>query len=182
MNLFTPVTSGTFSAKLSPDFISALGERVRRGLFPMSAGNRNAYEVIAQTESTLQFRSTNFWTGINVGLNDVSVSLNQPDRVEYTIRYWTWTKYAVALCLTLFLAGVSAITIGRMVLPAAWFAEFDRSPWIGISMLVFWGLLWPWVLTAMHKKSVCSCFEQILSEVNESNTVSDTHAAGNRPQ
>ena len=179
MNLFAPATSGTFSAKLSPNFISGLAERVRGGLFPMAAKNSNAYEVTAQNDNTLQFRSTSIWTGINVGLNDVSVKLNQPDRVEYTIRYWTWTKYAVALCLVLFLAGVLAITAGRMVLPAAWFVEFDRSPWIGISMLVFWGLLWPWVLTAIHKKSVRRCFEQILNEVNASSAgCSDTRKAG----
>ena len=37
---------------------------------------------------------------------------------------------------------------------------------IAIGMLVFSGLLWPWVLTAMHKKSVRRCFEQILNDVN----------------
>lgn len=181
MKLFTPVTSGTISVGVSPNFISALAERIRCGLFPMAAENRNAYEVISQNERALQFRSTNIWTGINVGLNNVTVNVIQPDRIEYTIRYWTWTKYAIATCLSLFLTGVLAITVGRIVLPAAWFAEFDKSPWIGISMLVFWGLLWPWVLTAMHKKSVRSCFERILDEVNESNTLSDTNAAGNSP-
>jgi|688.fasta_scaffold26815_8 hypothetical protein len=166
METFSPVTSGIFIAKLNSNFISELAERVRGGLFPLASKHRNAYEVIAQSHNTLHFRSSNFWTGINIGLNDVFVKLNQADQVEYTIRYWTWTKYVVVLGIALFLVGVVAITAGPKILPAVWFVEVKRSPWIGISMLVFWGLLWPWGMVAIHKRSVRRCFEQILDAVN----------------
>jgi hypothetical protein len=68
MKTFSPVTSGTFFAKLPSNFISGLSERVRGGLFPMAARHRNAYEIITQSDNTLHFRSTSFWTGIHVGL------------------------------------------------------------------------------------------------------------------
>ena len=170
MKLFTPITSGTYVAELSSDFLSALADRVRSGLFPIAAASRNAYEVVSQDQQALRFRSTNLWTGINVGLNDVTVSLDDSGQVKYTIKYWSWTKYAVALCMTLFLIAVLSLTVGRAVLPAAWFVEFDNAPWFGISMLVFWGLLWPWILTAMHKKHARGCLEDILNDVNASDT------------
>ena len=173
LDLFTPVTSGIFATELAPNFLPALAERVRRGLFPMSGTSRNAYEVIELDETGLRFRSTNLWSAINVGLNDVSVNLRDSNELEYTIRFWTWTKYAALLCLTIFVLLLLALTVGRSVFPPAWFADFDKAPWLGSSMLIFWGPLWPWLLTAMHKKSVRYCLERILFEVNESIITSD---------
>lgn len=167
MNFFLPVTKGEYTANVAPDFLSALAARVRSGLFPMASPKRNAYEVVMQTPDNLRFTSTNILTGINVGLNDVNVFIDKSTgRASFEIRYWTWAKYGVALCLTLFVLGLCSFTIGRMVLPALWFADLDRFPAMAWGMLFFWGLIWPWILIAMHKPHVRRCLTHIMDEVN----------------
>lgn len=167
MKAFLPVTQGDYASAVSPNLLAGLADRVRSGLFPMASAKRNAYEVVTQTSDSLRFRSTGLLSGINVGLNDVTVSMDRSTGgVHYQIKYWTWAKYCVLLCLTLFLLGLFCLTVGRTIFPPAWFVEVDRSPVMAWSMLGFWGLAWPWILIAMHKPNVRKCLVRIMDEVN----------------
>jgi hypothetical protein len=106
-------------------------------------------------------------TGANVGLNDVQVRVDRhAGSVQFTIAYWTWTRYAVGLGCALFLVGLLTFTVGRAFLPPAWFVDYDRYPWLAWSMLCFWGLAWPWMLVPFHKPHARNCLCRILDEVN----------------
>jgi hypothetical protein len=51
-------------ASLSPNFLTALAQRIEASLFPMMPARQNAYFVTSQTDDALKFQSRNFLTGI----------------------------------------------------------------------------------------------------------------------
>ena len=170
LHAFEPHVSGEYRPpSLSSQLLDNLEERVRNGLFPMAKPRRNAYKVVSRTEDSLRFRSTNVLSGINVGLNDVSLTLDVDRGVaRFDIRYWTWAKYGIGLCLSIFGLIVLLLTVGRALFPPAWFMNADRMPILKWTMLGFFGFAWPWILVAMHKRPVRRCLVGILDEVNGS--------------
>ena len=102
MAFFSPSFEGNYRPDtLSPDLLPCLAERVRSGLFPMANESRNQYEVREETDRTVRFVSTNLLTGINVGLNDVRISLEGDGSARYEVTYWTWLAYCYGLSMTL---------------------------------------------------------------------------------
>jgi hypothetical protein len=170
--LFHPSSSGVYvPSSLNPDFIGRLSRRVSDGLFPLAPSRRNRYEIIEETEDVLRFRARTLLTALYVGLNNVRVEVDRAKgEVRYHVRYWTWAKFNVFLCLAIGL--VLAVLLGTplfgvYLLPSDHYPPNEAIIAYALPMTAFWGLLWPWFLVALHKGPVARCLKMILEQVNE---------------
>ena len=173
--VFSPNISGEYSPEhLSERFLDRLADRIHSGLLSRASKSRNSYVITGKTENRLSFRSSGLWTGINVGLNNVSVQLDTSSRINpqviYQVQYWVWTTYCVLLCLAI---GVFLIASRYYFFPELfeklWHKQSDiYYEFIFWAFLIFWGILWPWFLVAFHKKSIPKLLKHIFDEVNQS--------------
>ena len=110
---------------------------------------------------------------MNVGLNELELELPQKGTVRYRVQYWRWTAFAVGACgllgligLLLILAtdvrGYIAESPSRMI-PGFSVEQNVRFLW---AMVVFWGLVWPWLLVLLHKRPLRRLITRILAEVD----------------
>jgi len=177
-----PAFNGIYKPEfLRDDFIQRMAERVNGGLFPMASTHRNQYEMVDQSENSLRFRSTNFLTGINVGFNDVSISVDFSSKeIRYDVTYWVWAKFCIYFCLglmTLVFLPFLLAYFGMYIFPRSWWYTFPPA-WggsapsfelffvIAVPMALFWGLIFPWLLIAFHKGPAAKGLKAILDEVN----------------
>lgn len=173
LTLFRPRFSGTHRVgQVSHDLIPTLSNRLSTvGLLPLAPPRRNRYRVVRVARNGLHFRSTSLLTAINVGLNDVRLTVDPAQgAIRYEVSYWTWAKYAIALSFGICLA-IAAFMLppafGVSLLPAQYYGASSQAMlWIGVPMLVFWGLVWPWILIAIHKRQAAKLLLRILDEVN----------------
>jgi hypothetical protein len=168
---FQPRYSGSHKPEsLGDGFIQKLAARVNKGLFSMASSRRNQYKIVEQSETYLHFCSSSLLTGINIGLNDVQIQVDQTSgEIRYDVSYWTWAKYSIFLCLAL------GLVLGCSLLPplfGLYLFPKDQYPPLMIMkvailpMVLFWGLVWPWILIAFHKGSAVKYLTRILDEVN----------------
>ena len=171
---FFPQVEGTCIIRAEPRaFVSAFARRIETGLLRGASPRRCRYLVTRQRDDRLAFRATNWLTAVNVGLNDVELTISPGGRVSYTIQYRRWARYAILLC------GGLGLALG------AFFLIFDIRAYVernagsripGLStgqnvaiawaMAVFWGFVWPWILIALHKKPVGRRMERLIAEVD----------------
>lgn len=164
MSISLPHFTGEYQPEaISGDFLVKLAHRVRTGLFPLGSPRRNAYRITAQTVNSLQFRSTNLLTGLNIGLNDVTITIdNQTGIIHYQVSYWTWAAYCIVLSLLIGLCLAGA----KYYIPRDWYYPEPIDNLVFWLFVVFWGLIWPWVLIAWHKGAIVKCLNRIFDEVN----------------
>jgi hypothetical protein len=159
MPIFLPQFDGRIDDTDIPgDFSRRLEERVRTGLFVPGQRSRANYEVRTLGPRVL-FRAANLATAIAIGLNDVEVEAGHRS-ISYHVRFWTWTLYGVALCAVI---GASIAAFGLF-----WGREMwgrPRDSWFFWLQVVFWGIAWPWILTAFHKPFAARALERVLREV-----------------
>ena len=167
-NFFHPGFHGEFRPDvLAPDLFDRLTERIQTGLFPLASARRNEYMVTYRTAETLRFQSTHMFTGINIGLNDVSLSLDASHpAVHFTVIYWTWAKYCCGLGVTLLML-FAFVFFGQPFFPAHWLPPEGIPGLFFWLMTIFFCVVWPWILVAFHKRSARKCLLNILDEVNE---------------
>jgi hypothetical protein len=162
-NIFHPSFTGSYKPEsFSQDFIEKLTERLRGGLFPTASDRRNRYEIATQSNGFIRFRSVNLLSGINIGLNDVSIQVDRDKKeVSFKVTYWTWAKYSVGLGLIIGCLGIA----GRLLLMPESYSSpnFEVIFWPSI---LFWCFVWPWLLIAMHRGPARKCLTRILDEVN----------------
>ncbi len=168
LKLFRPEFSGTYSPeKLRSDFIPALAERVRSGLFPLSSERRNRYAIVSESDEQLRFRSEGFLASISIGWNDVQVQIDSPPdsatRVCYEVRYFAWARYGVILCAFLGIALIAAWTL----LGQRYGAHRSAAKMIFWVMMIFWCFVWPWILVAIHKRPAAKALQRLFAVVNE---------------
>ena len=162
MRLFLPVFEGRMSLPSIPhDFASRLAERVRTGLLVPGSRRRANYAVQSENRDRIAFRAATFSTAIAVGLNDVVVERRDSTTLSYRVRFWRWTLYGVSLCAVIFVA----LAIGGLVWERKALDAHPYNPLLFWVQLGFWGLAWPWILTAVHKRFAARCLERILREV-----------------
>ncbi len=168
---FHPSFRGVYRPKvLADDFIDRLAARVESGLFPMASPGRNRYTITERLGTRLRFRSVGILTGINIGLNDVAIRLDDRNReISYDVSYWTWAKYSLYLCGGI--AGVLGLALLATLLGVPMFGGDARLPTnlmllVSVPMILFWGVLWPWILIALHKRPAAGCLTRIFDEVN----------------
>lgn len=168
---FHPSFRGVYRPEvLADDFIDRLAARVESGLFPMASAGRNRYAITERLGTRLRFQSVGIATGINIGLNDVAVRVDdRAPEISYEVSYWAWAKYSLFLCAGI--AGVLGLVLlatllglpmsyGHLHLPTTLLLP------IFVPMTLFWGVLWPWILIALHKRPAAKCLTRILDEVN----------------
>jgi len=164
---FAPEFEGRVAAERIPDgFFHIVAARVQSGLFVPGVRARAQYEVTRVSADSLAFRASDLWTAANVGLNEVELQRDGAGTIRYRVRFRKWTLYAVVLC-----GGIAVL------LALGWALGIRRSPadqplgdilfWGNIA---FWGLAWPWILTALHRKPAARCLEGILRQELQATT------------
>jgi hypothetical protein len=154
-------------------FVAAFIRRIETGLLPHAPRWRCQYRVTREGANGLRFRATDWWTAINVGLNDVELTVAPDGRVRYAIRYWRWAGYALALSAAIWLALIAAFLMfdvrdhllrhPESTIPGL---STDQNIAIGWAMALFWGFAWPWLLIALHKRPLRRLMNQIIVEVD----------------
>ena len=159
-------------------FFAAFARRITSGLFPGAPRHRARYTVTREGPDGLQFRAANWWTAINVGLNDVELKATADGPVHYTVRYPRWAIYVLALSDV-----VGVLLIGFLVLfdVRGYLARHPSSTVPGLSldenvalawaMAFFWGFVWPWIVIALHRAPLRRLIKKLIAEV-------DAEAAG----
>ncbi|MFQ5600887.1 MAG: hypothetical protein ACE5G2_10080 [Candidatus Krumholzibacteriia bacterium] len=160
MSFLAPWFEGRLEVGGIPDdFMKRLEERVRNGLFIPGSRLRANYRVEHASRDAVKFAAEDSWTAINIGLNEVTVRRSARAELSYDVRFWRWTGYCVVLSAVV-ATGIALIWpfIGHEI--EAW----PPGRFLFWGNVVFWGIAWPWVLTALHKKPAARCLERILLE------------------
>ena len=164
MRAFMPVFAGRISvAGIPADFGTRLAERVRTGLLVPGSRRRANYTVDSTGRDRVRFRAADLSTAISVGLNDVTVERRDATTITYEVRYWRWTLFCVVLSLLIALSVVAVTFSSGQEIQAYRYGRQLFWSYIG-----FWGVAWPWILTAFHKRFASRCLEGILREVLQS--------------
>jgi uncharacterized membrane protein (DUF485 family) len=164
MKWFLPRFTGTMNVGRIPEnFFYRMADRVRDGLFVPGSRTRANYAATRSDRYELRFAAGDWWTAINVGLNQVRLFRVDGERIGYEVTYWKWTLYAVGLGA---LIGLSMIA-GLFFVPLE---QMEVTEWGRQGVLIFginagfWCFAWPWVLTAIHKRFAARCLENIMRE------------------
>ncbi len=164
MKTFSPTFEGELNIPdLCDDFIEQMAERVRAGLLVRGYRDRANYRVIDKDENSIRFVADDFWTATNIGLNDVEIATTGPRKIRYRVLFWTWTKFALGLCGAIALVGLIAFSAGLWLVDDMPGASWISLPIVVAGMLVL-VMVWPWVLTRMHKRPAAACLERIIKE------------------
>jgi len=171
--LLASVSGGSTARAPAPAFVDAFVRRVETGVLRRAPRWRNRYQVTQKRRDRLAFRAADWWTAINVGLNDVEIAVSPDGHVRYDIRYARWAIYVLALAGTLgvlfiallltldvrgYISQHSASRISRL--------STDQSLAIAWAMALFWGFAWPWILIALHKRPLQRLMEGLIAEVD----------------
>lgn len=158
---FLPSFGGEFWLEHIPqDFVERIIQRVQTGFLQAGMKVRANYVAIPQQDGSVRVTANDFWTAINVGLNDVVVRREAGNVIRYEVSFGTWAKYCV------FLGGVIFLLV-LIVQFAAHLAGFSVTPSqfvLGMLIAAFFGLVWPWLLIEMHKRPAARCLDRILRE------------------
>ena len=154
-------------------FLARVARRVEAGFLLGRPHFRSRYAVASRSGDELEIRSENFWTDYNVGLNDITLRLARDGAIEYQVTFWRWLRGCLVLCgalaVVLLLAyllplpeSISLSAQMRRTSPA----EGGLGQAIFWGSLIWWGLAWPWVLAALHRRPAEGLLRRILGEVD----------------
>lgn len=102
-------------------------------------------------------------TAYNVGLNNVDVRRAGPTTLAYHVSFWRWTWHAVAHGTLL--GAILLICLAAFPEMRREIAAYSFGPVLFWSILLFFCVLWPWILTALHRPVAEKTLQQILREV-----------------
>lgn len=171
-----PHVSGTIAIRSSTAaFLQAFQRRVGAGLLAGKRHPRSNYRVTKVAADRLHVRAEDWWTAMNVGLNELDLCVAQRGSVRYDVRYWRWAAYAFALSGSLGLIGlVLLLTLDvrtyiarhpERMIPGL---SVDGNLSIAWAMVIFWGAVWPWLLIVLHKRPLRRLVERLVAEVDAS--------------
>jgi len=163
MSFFAPEFEGQLTVdRLPDDFTARLQHRVEQGLLVPGKRKRANYKVRSMDGSAIRFSAEGFLTTYAVGLNDVTVCRSGRNQVQYQVTYWGWTMAAVAHGLLL---GV-VLVAGYLLVPevARDLQKYSNGSATFLDMVVFWSLVWPWILSRIHRPFARHAIERILRE------------------
>ncbi len=161
--MFTPAYDGTIEMDTVPgDFTDRIERRVEAGLLVPGKRTRANYVVCSKSPEEIRFMANDFLTAYNVGLNNVVLRRSGQHTIAYRGKFWRWTIYAVVQALVL----ATLILLGLLVVPGAREQVSSYSwGWLYIAtLLVFFGLVWPWVLVAIHRRFAARALERIVRQ------------------
>ncbi|OFW26185.1 MAG: hypothetical protein A3H97_15650 [Acidobacteria bacterium RIFCSPLOWO2_02_FULL_65_29] len=180
--IFNPQIQGAVPIRLAaPEFLEAFRQRISAGFLTGRPHPRSNYRISETGPDRLVVHAADWWTAINVGLNELALDLPQRGSVHYRVRYWRWVQYGLALSGMLGLIGIVLLVsldvrgyIARhstSMLPGL---SVDQNLLIAWFMVLFWGFAWPWLLIPMHKRPLRGLVERLIAEVDAQVTLS-TH-------
>jgi hypothetical protein len=164
MNPFIPEFEGDLElARIPDDFVTRMRKRVEAGLLWPGIRSRANYSVRSAGRDEVNFGADDLITAYNVGLNDVTVRRQGSNGVHYHAKFWRWTWMAVA----------HGAILGTIIVTCAFTIpdmrrQIDTTPnglYLFAGLLLFFSLLWPWILTAFHRRFAEKALRRILSEV-----------------
>lgn len=163
MSWLTPAFEGHMTIEPLPeDFAARIGRRVDSGLLAPGHRERANYEITSRDRSGITFVARGFLTTYNVGLNEVTVDRCGADRIHYQVSYWGWTRAAVVHGLLL--GGILAAAFALYPSMRRDVAQVAHGAWMFWTMVPFWAVVFPWLLTAFHKRFAEGCLRRILTE------------------
>jgi|SRR6266850_1131266 len=164
MNPFIPEFEGDLElARIPDDFVARVRKRVETGLFLPGTRSRANYSVRSAGRDDITFGADDLLTAYNVGLNDVSLRRQRSNALHYHAKYWRWTWTAVTHGVIM----GTIIVICAFVIPDLR-RQVDTTPYglyLFAGLLLFFSLLWPWILTAFHRRFAEKALRRILTEV-----------------
>lgn len=171
-----PHIEGTVPIQASNDrFIAAVCERVEKGLLTGERGPRANYKVIESNATTIRVTAVDWWTAINVGLNDLILDASETGLLRFRLQYWRWAIYCIVLCSVLGLAGAAmflAIDIRNYIAnnPRAKIPglTIEQNVYLAWGNVLFWGFVWPWILIALHKRPLRRLLARVVGEIDAS--------------
>lgn len=172
--MLTPHITGTVPIRASAvQFGQAFQRRVAAGLLMGRPHPRSNYRVINAGASGLDVCAADWSTAISVGLNDIELRLPAAGSVNYHVRYWRWASYVLGLSGVMGLIGLILLLTAdvRGYIASHSTARFlglsiDQNVFIVWTMVLFWGFAWPWLLIALHKRSLHRLIVRLVSEVD----------------
>ncbi len=173
--LIDPIVDGTTTLR-SPglDFLAAFRRRVESGLLSGRPHRRSRYVVTEVEVTRIHVRAADWPTALNVGLNQLDLSVPKPGVVEFRVQYWRWAGYAIALGGVIGIVGIALLVLFdvRSYIAASPSRgipglSVDQNLAVAWGMLVFWGFVWPWLLIALHRRPVRHLVERLIAEVDD---------------
>ena len=174
--VFLPEIRGRLTIRSEPErFFKAFRRRVASGLLTGTPNRRSNYIATIVDERHMSVRAADWKSAINVGLNDLNLGYAGDGILRYRVRYWRWTLYCVALSAVLAAIGIALVLAFdvRSYLTAApgrmlWGLSVDQNIILLWAFIVFWGFIWPWILVALHKRSLHALVKRLVAAVDES--------------
>jgi hypothetical protein len=171
---FRPEIEGTTAIHTSgPEFLGWMRKRVAAGLLSGAPHSRSNYVATESGGTGLFIQAADWWTAINVGLNEVDLQIPAAGTVHYRVRYWRWAGYAIGLCASIGVIGIVFLLFTdihsyiesrpRSMVPGFSTDQHVLFAWV---MVVFWGFLWPWLLIFFHKGPLRRLVERLIAEVD----------------
>ena len=172
--VLTPRIDGTVAIQSSPlEFAQAFKQRVAAGLLTGSPHPRSNYQVVEAGSDQLRVHAADWWTAINVGLNELELWFPQPGSVRYRVEYWRWAWYAIGLSGIFGLIGLLLIVtldvrgyIASHPSAQVQGLSIDQSVLVAWMMVLFWGFVWPWLLIVLHKRPLRRLVTRLIGEVD----------------
>ena len=162
--MFSPAYEGVIELPAVPDdFTERVARRVESGLLVPGSRRRGDYVVRSRSHDAVSFAARGFWTAYNIGLNEVELRRDGLRRIAYHGSFRRWAAYAAIHSLVL----TGAVLAVVLAWPAAR-DQVSQNPagWpVLLALLVFFGLLWPPVLVAVHRRVVPRSLVRIVEEV-----------------
>ena len=169
-----PHIEGTIPIRSSAaQFVRAFKRRVAAGLLVGRPHPRSNYRVGDAGPGQLRIQAADWWTAVNVGLNEFVLRFPQPGSVHYRVYYWRWAYYGLALSGLLGLIGLVLLFTLDV---RGYIARHPTARLPGLSvganllllwaMVLFWGFVWPWLLIALHKRPLRRLVARLIAEVD----------------
>jgi len=171
---FAPQIEGAVGVRSSAaQFVQAFRQRVAAGLLLGRPHPRSNYRIAEASPGHLRVRAADWWTAINVGLNEIELRLPQPGSVHFRVRYWRWASYAIGVSGVLGLIGLVLLLaldargyIARQPSARLPGLSIDQNLLIAWVMVLFWGFVWPWLLITLHKRPLRRLVVRLIAEVD----------------
>ena len=168
MSIFLPHIEGTLEVGRVPeDLPGAIRRRVENGLFQPGVRKRANYVVRREAKDAIDFGAADWWTALAIGLNEVQVRRLSDGRLAYSITFWRWAGYVIGLGAVLgaALLGSSLLEyVRRQVREQGGLVVF-------LAIVLFWAVVWPWILIAVHRLVVRKQLERILRQLVEAEAI-----------
>ncbi|HNR32098.1 MAG TPA: hypothetical protein PKI11_14500 [Candidatus Hydrogenedentes bacterium] len=179
MRAFIPECDGILEVEDAPeDFVERMAARVHGGLLLPGDRRRAAYSVRSLGRHVIHFGADDFLTSINIGLNEVTLQRMDERTIAYRFTYWSWLLYCVLLCGGLCACLLAGYVVFAFLNPGL--VKTSGGALVFYGMIAFWGVLWPWILAAGHRRPAARALERIIREVCSGETEQAVAAGGAR--